>query len=78
MENLLFAGTLALIYTVAVVVGPYILVLLLANLLCRLLAGKHFRWLSWRTLLPLLVLLAGCWGILFYGLLTRPVFLITH
>lgn len=78
MENLLFVGALALVYTVVAVIGPYILLLVLANIIYRLVAGRFFRWLSWRTVLPLFVLFAGIWAIFFYGLMTQPVFLITH
>lgn len=78
MENILFAGMLALIYTITMVVLPYLLILLLANIMYRLMAGRFFRWLSWRTMLPLCLLFASGWGLFFYGLMTRPVFLITH
>ena len=62
MENYLFAGMLALIYTVAMLLCPYVVVLVLANFTYRLAAGRYFRWLSWRTMLPFLVLLAGGWA----------------
>jgi hypothetical protein len=78
VENLLFAGMLALIYTIAMLICPYILILVAANLMYRLAAGRYFRWLSWRTIAPLCALLVGGWGIFFYALLTEPVFLITH
>jgi hypothetical protein len=78
MENYLFAGMLALIYTVAMLVCPYVVVLVLANFTYRLTAGRYFRWLSWRTLAPLCALLVGGWSFFFYALLTSPVFLITH
>jgi hypothetical protein len=78
MENLVFAGMLALIYTVTMVVLPCILLLVLANILYRLTRGRFFRWLSWRTMLPLCLLLAVGRGLFFEGLMTRPVFLITH
>lgn len=78
MENLLFAGMLALIYTIAMLICPCILILVIANFIYRLAAGRYFRWVSWRTMLPLGVLLAGGWGIFFHALLTRPVFLIIH
>jgi len=78
MDDLFFAGMLALVYTVTMVVLPYIMILVLANITYRLMAGRFFRWLSWRTMLAFLILFAGGWGLFFYGLMTRPVFLITH
>lgn len=78
MENLLFAGFLALIYTAAMIVLPYIALIVIANLIYLLSVGRYFRWVSWRTMTPLCVLFAGGWGMFFHALLTRPVFLITH
>ena len=78
MENYLFAAVLALIYTVAMLVCPYIIVIVAANVAYRLMSGRYFRWWSRRTLVPFCVLSAGGWSFFFYALLTSPVFLITH
>ena len=78
MENFLFVGLLAVIYTVTMLICPYVVLIVLANLSYRLAAGRYFRWLSWRTMLPLGALLVGGLGFFFYAIYTGPSFLITH
>ena len=78
MENLLFVGWLAIIYTFTMLICPYVILIVLANLSYRLAAGRYFRWLSWRTMLPLCALLVGGLSFFFYAIYTGPVFLITH
>jgi hypothetical protein len=46
MENILFAGLLAVIYTITMLICPYVILIVLANLSYRLAAGGYFRWLS--------------------------------
>jgi hypothetical protein len=68
----------ALIFALAVAVPAYSLLLALANVAYRLAAGRFFRWSSWRTFAPFLLLYLGCAGFIFYAF-TRPnAFAITH
>ena len=78
MNDFVFVCALALIYAVVMLAAPYLVLVLAANLLYRLAAGKFFRWLSWRTVVPFFVLLLGGWGFIAYALSDPRAFAITH
>ena len=72
------AAVNSLIFALVAVAPSYLILLALANIVCRLASGRFFRWVSWRTFAPLVVLLLGCAGFIFYAF-TRPnAFVITH
>ncbi|MBV8855939.1 MAG: hypothetical protein JOZ96_28740 [Acidobacteria bacterium] len=68
----------ALIFAFFVVAPAYAALLALVNVAYRLKSGRFFRWVSWRTFAPFLLLLLACAGFIFYTF-TRPgAFVITH
>jgi uncharacterized BrkB/YihY/UPF0761 family membrane protein len=78
MDTYFFMAGWALVFACVIVVPAYALLLALANVAYRLASGRFFRWTSWRTFVPLLVLSLGVWGFFFYAF-TRPnAFAITH
>ncbi|MFL6257503.1 MAG: hypothetical protein ACJ74T_21055 [Pyrinomonadaceae bacterium] len=78
MDVYFFMVVWALGFTLIVVVPAYALLLALANVAYRVASGRFFRWTSWRTFLPFLVLSLGVWGFVLYAF-TRPnAFAITH
>ena len=78
MDDYFFLLVWALAFAFAIVVPAYAVLLALANVAYRLASGRFFRWVSWGTFAPLLVLFLGCAGFVFYTF-TRPnAFVITH
>ena len=78
MEDYIFVAPWALVFAVLMVVLPYLLLFALTNVVYRLVSGRFFRWVSWRTLVPFLLVLLGGWGFIIHAL-TRPhAFVITH
>jgi len=78
LDTYYFLVMWALIFGSVVAVPAYSVLLALVNVAYRLKSGRFFRWLSWRTLAPFLVLLLACAGFFLYAF-TRPnAFVITH
>ena len=78
MDSYLLLATSALVFAFVVVVPTYAALLALVNVAYRVASGRFFRWMSWRTFAPLLVLFLGCAVFIFYTF-TRPnAFVITH
>jgi hypothetical protein len=78
MDEFLFVAMIALIWTLMMVVAPYLILFALTNVVYRLVSGRFFRWMSWRTVVPFLLVFFGGWGFLIYVLFHEPVFVITH
>ena len=78
MGDLIAIAITALFFTTAALILPYVILLALVNLVYRLASGRLFRWLSLRTALPFLLLVACVWGLFLYALHDGRAFLITH
>jgi hypothetical protein len=78
MDDFIFVAILALIYALAMLVIPYLILFVLTNVVYRLASGRFFRWVSWRTALPFLLVLISGWLFIFNSLRSTPHFLITH
>jgi hypothetical protein len=78
MDSYFFLTVWAVVFAFVIVVPAYAVLLALVNVAYRLASGRYFRWVSWGTFAPLLLLFFGCAGFIFYAF-TRPnAFAITH
>ena len=78
MDVYFFFASWALVFAFVAVVPAYAVLLALVNVVYRLTSGRFFRWVSWGTFAPLLLLFLGCAGFFFYTF-TRPnAFVISH
>jgi hypothetical protein len=78
MDDYFLLAAWALAFALVIVVPAYAVLLALANVAYRLKSGRFFRWVSWGTFAPFLLLSLGCAGFVFYAF-TRPgAFAITH
>ena len=78
MDSYFFLAIWALVFAFVIAVPAYAVLLALANVAYRLASGRFFRWASWGTFAPFLLLFLGCAGFVFYAF-TRPnAFVITH
>ena len=78
MDDFVIVAVLALVYTSGLFVIPYLILFALANVAYRLASGRFFRWVSWRTAAPLLVVLLGGWLVFYNALKGTAHFVITH
>jgi hypothetical protein len=78
MDAYFFLAAWALAFALVIVAPAYAVLLALANVAYRLKYGRFFRWVSWRTFAPFLLLFLVCAGFVLYAF-TRPnAFAITH
>jgi hypothetical protein len=77
-DDFFIIGVLSLVYAWVLLSVPYLILLALANIVCRLASGHFFRWVSWRTIVPLSLVTLGGW-LFFYNMLKgTALFVITH
>ena len=78
-DDVFIIGVLSLLYAWGLLLLPCMILVALANVVYRLASGRFFRWLSWRTVVPLAVVTLVGWAF-FYNLLknTSTAFVITH
>ena len=77
-DDMFIIGALSLLYTWALLFMPCLILLALANVVYRLASGRFFRWVSWRTVVPLSLVTLGGW-LFFYNMLKgTALFVITH
>lgn len=78
METYFFLTTWAILFAFLIAAPAYAVLLALVNVAYRLKSGRFFRWASWRTFAPFLLLFLGCACFVFYAF-TRPnAFVIAH
>lgn len=78
METYFFLTTWAILFAFLIAAPAYAVLLALVNVAYRLKSGRFFRWVSWGTFAPFLLLFLACAGFILYTF-TRPnAFPITH
>ena len=77
-DDMFIIGALSLLYAWALVLMPCLILLALANVVYRLVSGRFFRWVSWRTVVPLAAVTLVGWLLFYNELKGTAHFVITH